>query len=247
MSNPKKDDSKPAPTVRDPNFALFAYAAFYGALLPVTSYTDSDRDQANETAQVLACALDTGELPVGFTAPEYARRIEQAREAERLNSYGQNPHGGKAPGQIFTASQVQKAREAQAKNGAPASEAQVKAEHDTMVKTISTISEPVRFAALHASVGRIGMLRDVTGARKDEALAILVDMVLVAQRRARQLEIQERAIGELADGELANLGTTILPYPASLAGDFAVAIVEAASNAPETTRTESGEASPGVT
>ncbi len=237
MAAQTQPTESPAPrsyAPRDPIFFLHAACLFAAALQP-SGRDESDRDAAEAGARDLAAVLDGGPVPKDLILPRFARQLEDLSEAEAaLGSATAGAPGGTPsnPRALSAGSvlEIRKARQAAGKPTDPRAIASEKerviSDHAGLVARLGDLSEPVRAAALAASVTRIAARPDLTGAPHlmDNAFGIVVEEIERAIRTAEGLEIPARGIGSDAGRESAS---NVAPYPANVVLELFQAATEA--------------------
>lgn len=198
---------------RDPMFYALAAGLFASALHPDTLH-ESDAEAADKTGHLCARMLDRGLAPHAFLMPKTRRVLELVHRRELLDAGGTRPLEGQQHPVIMTEGEKQKEREALAKAGPIPARAEVMAQNEKQIQALTDLSEPVRMSAMLQACFRISARSQVTGARPDEALTIVVEEVERALRNHRDAGNPTRDIESTPP---LNDPSRLLPYPASIA------------------------------
>lgn len=214
-SNPK-DATTPEPyKARDPSFFALAAGAFAAALHPDT-LAESDADKADDIGDTCARVLDRGIVPKGFLMPRTRRVLDLVHRQDLLKSgETDRPLAGVRHPVIMTEGEKAKERELLAKAGPIPTRDELMATNERQIAALADLSEPVRFSALLQACIRIDARPQITGARADEAVAIVVEEVERALRK-------HKAVGNpLHDLENPNAPpiedpSRVVPYPVNV-------------------------------
>ncbi len=222
---------KPAYEPRDPYFFAYAWSVITAALVPPTSLDNSDHRFAEETGHACAVVLDGGGAPPKFLSRHAVRRIGEIRELKALTEAQVDRITTARPVRIGTEGEKQQAlarvaeRERELGYALP-TEQEVRDENAADLDRSQDLSELVRLAALHAASVRLSATSDITGARPDEAIGIVLEEIDRAIRIHARIGLPVTAIRDDATVEDSLRG---LPYPAGIA----VAVILGASEEPE--------------
>lgn len=177
-SAPKTETYKP----RDPMFFALACGMLAAALHPDT-LAESDADAADKIGEMCARALDRGIVPANFLMPKTRRVLDLVHRRDILQgAETDRPLAGQSRAPIMTEGEKQKERELLSRAGPIPSREEVMLANQKEIEALADLSEPVRMSALVQAALRLDAKPQITGARADEALAIVVEEIARAVR-----------------------------------------------------------------
>lgn len=221
MSNPTEKTAS-APTIphRDLVFTHYATCIIAAAVLPVPAH-HMDHAAAEVTAAACARILDGGGAPKDYVIRRYARMFDDIAQADAV------AEGAKGPviqnGRIVNAAEGAAFRKKIEAAGPLPRREVVNSDNAAALARISDISEPVRSAAMHASVARLTVSRE--GVRELDAVAIVIEEIERAIRVADSLGLDSKGIGERKEGTVKEAIESV-PYPGNVALFLSIEIMD---------------------
>lgn len=202
------------------------------------AHHELDQDGAQNTAKLVAHALDSGTFPPGYHLPRLRSHFDRhgQNEAAALVAAGKaHPAGTDGKGQPITLpvgpaqpfrSEAERAAADQREKALPAlrSKEEITAENDKTLASFADLSFSVRDDAAAATILRILIHPDLTGARPQDALDIAAIEIERSIRLHREYSMPYRSadteIGALPEDVRAEQAVDVLigtlPFPASV-------------------------------
>lgn len=227
MANETRDPNKTEPKKYEPRDAAFypmAACMLTAALRPRGS-DPHDIEAAKRAGHACARVLDRGVVPDKFILPSTARILNILDRKEQLTAAteGRPLAGARYPVGITEGEKAKERARLDALGPTPSRD-EAMGQNTKHIKQLADISEGVRLTALLSAYGRILTHNDITGARENEAIAIVIEEMENAIDAHRDAGNPLRSIENEAPGPN---GARHVPYPGSLVIELMVATAAA--------------------